>query len=217
VLGWQVMALKSAQLAGIGIDTNCLENSRKWLDLVAKGEHKGLFSYIPYKEVTPTMTAVGVLCFQYLGAERDDPRMVEGREYLLSNPPDNSSMRNSYYWYYATMAMHNFLGPEWDAWNRQMRRVLIESQEKEGCATGSWDPENPTTDTWGPQGGRLMTTSLATLTLEVYYRYLPLFKFSSPRGSPSAVRKAPPSEKVPEAPKVEDPGEKQPVLPRYLP
>jgi len=181
VLGWQVMALKSAQLAGIGVDTNCLESSRKWLNSVAKGEHGGLFSYIPYKEVTPTMTSVGLLCFQYLGDDRDDPRMIEGRQYLLQNLPDNGSMRNSYYWYYGTLVMHNFLGPQWDAWNRQMRRVLIESQEREGCATGSWDPENPTTDTWGPQGGRLLTTCFATLTLEVYYRYLPLFQFSSPQ------------------------------------
>ena len=38
---------------------------------------------------------------------------------------------------------------------------------------GSWPPEK---DAWGKSGGRLMTTSLSTLTLEVYYRYLPLFK-----------------------------------------
>ena len=55
-----------------------------------------------------------------------------------------------------------------------MRRVLIESQDKEGCATGSWDPEKPTADMWGPQGGRLMITSFNALTLEVYYRYSPL-------------------------------------------
>jgi hypothetical protein len=29
---------------------------------------------------------------------------------------------------------------------------------------------------WGERGGRVFTTSLATLTLEVYYRYLPLRK-----------------------------------------
>jgi hypothetical protein len=185
VLGWQVMALKSAQMAGLGVDTNGLESIRKWLNSVAKGEHEGLFSYVPYQDATPTMTAVGQLCYQYLGANRDDPRMIEGKDYLSNNPPDNSSTRNSYYWYYATMVMHNFLGPEWDAWNRQMRRVLIESQEKEGCAMGSWDPENPTTDAWGTQGGRLMTTCFAALTLEVYYRYLPLYQFRSPEGEPA--------------------------------
>ena len=68
-------------------------------------------------------------------------------------------MRNTYYWYYATMAMHNMGGPEWDAWNRSNAPLLIESQAKEGCATGSWDPRKPTLDVWGEKGGRLMTTS----------------------------------------------------------
>jgi hypothetical protein len=54
-----------------------------------------------------------------------------------------------------------------------MRRILIDSQVKEGCAAGSWDPDG---HSHGEQGGRLMVTSLCVLTLEVYYRYLPLYK-----------------------------------------
>ena len=72
--------------------------------------------------------------------------MLEGKQYLLANLPDVEHCRNIYYWYYATMAMHNFLGPEWDAWNRKVRRVLIQTQAKEGCAAGSWDPRRPTLD-----------------------------------------------------------------------
>ena len=58
----------------------------------------------------------------------------------MANPPDKGG-RNVYYWYYATQVMHNMAGPEWDTWNRKMRRVLIDSQDKEGCAAGSWDPD----------------------------------------------------------------------------
>ncbi len=72
--------------------------------------------------------------------------------------------------------MHNLSGPEWDVWNRQMRRILINSQVTKGCAAGSWDPASPARDVWGDQGGRIMMTSLSCLTLEVYYRYLPLYK-----------------------------------------
>ena len=179
VFGWQIMALKSAQLAGLPVNSMVFENSKKWLHSVAKGEHSGLYSYQPYREVTPTMTAVGTLCRQYLGIDPKDPSILEGKRCLLENLPDGNLGRNSYYWYYATLAMHNFSGPDWDVWNRRMRRVLIESQQKEGCATGSWDPDRPTADAWGPQGGRLMLTSLNALTLEVYYRYLPLFKTDS--------------------------------------
>jgi hypothetical protein len=193
VTGWQIMALKSAQLAGLPVSSMVLDNSQKWLHSVAKGEHLGLFSYQPYREVTPTMTAVGMLCTQYLGIDRNAPSMLEGKKYLLANPPDNKLYRNTYYWYYATLVMHNFSGPEWDAWNRQMRRTLIETQEKEGCATGSWDPLAPTMDAWGEQGGRLMITALNTLTLEVYYRYLPIFKTDTllPGAAPKATDKAP--------------------------
>ena len=45
---------------------------------------------------------------------------------------------------------------------------------------GSWDPHKPEPDAWGNQGGRLMVTSLSALTLEVYYRYLPIYGQDNP-------------------------------------
>jgi hypothetical protein len=179
VFGWQIMALKSAQLAGLSVNSVVLENAHKWLHSVAKGKYLGLYSYQPYGEVRLSMTAVGMLCTQYLGVGRNDPPMLEGMQYLIDNLPDNTVNRDTYYWYYATLAMHNFGGPEWDAWNRKMRRVLVNSQIKEGCASGSWDPAQPTVDVWGIRGGRLMMTTFNALTLEVYYRYLPLFNTDS--------------------------------------
>jgi hypothetical protein len=56
-----------------------------------------------------------------------------------------------------------------------MRRVLVDTQVKgNSCDAGSWDPVKPTADAWGGPGGRIMQTSLSCLTLEIYYRYLPL-------------------------------------------
>jgi hypothetical protein len=89
--------------------------------------------------------------------------------------------------------MHNVPGPEWESWNRKMRKALIESQIKEKCAAGSWDPDKgpPSTpcskDPWGDAGGRIMVTSLACLSLEVYYRYLPLYKLDAQAGAKGAV------------------------------
>jgi hypothetical protein len=62
-----------------------------------------------------------------------------------------------------------------------MRRILIETQETKGCAAGSWNRFQPEPDPWGNQGGRLMVRSLSALTLEVYYRYLPLYKLEMRR------------------------------------
>ena len=113
--------------------------------------------------------------------------------YLMAHLP-KPKVRNVYYWYYATQVMHNLPGPEWDIWNRQMRRVLIESQVKEGCAAGSWDPvPSPRPIPGRKPGGRIMVTSLCCLTLEVYYRYLPLYKLDKsdgPRAAPAKTASA---------------------------
>jgi len=179
VTGWQIMALKSGQMAYLTVKPNVLENAKLFLKSVSSGPTGviggGLFGYTNPQIVGLANTAVGLLCYQYLIVPRDDPAMRAGTEYLMKNLPDLAE-RNIYYWYYATMVMHNQPGQDWDTWNRKMRRILIDTQCKDGCAAGSWDPKTPTPDKWGESGGRLMMTSLSALTLEVYYRYLPLYK-----------------------------------------
>ena len=182
VVGWQIMALKSAQMAGLQVAEPAIKGSHKWLKSTTHGKSGGLFSYNPKTPATPSMTSVGLLCTQYLGARRNDPAIQEGMAYLMQHLP-NPESRDCYFWYYATQVMHNLPGPEWDTWNRQMRRVFIESQVKTGCAAGSWDPVKPKADAWSEPGGRLMVTSLCCLTLEVYYRYLPLYKLEEPEAT----------------------------------
>ena len=188
VVGWQIMALKSGQMAYLTVNPMVFEKAKLFLKSVSSGTPgrfgiSSLFSYTPDRAATPTMTAVGLLCSQYLGASRTDPAMIEGTAYLMNNQPD-AETRNLYYWYYATQVMHNQPGPDWDTWNRKMRRILIDSQCKEdNCAAGSWDPNAPTADTYGATAGRLYVTSLSALTLEVYYRYLPLYKLDKEIGA----------------------------------
>ncbi len=189
VVGWQVMALKSAEMAGLKVDHASLELAARFLDSVAKGYHGGQYSYQPGGDATPTMTAVGLLCRQYLGAKRDDPLMTDGTQYLLAHLPE-PGFHNLYYWYYASLVMHNIYYQPWDTWNRKMKRLLVQSQDVDAhcCARGSWDPNGPVKDQWGGHGGRLMMTSLSALTLEVYYRYLPLYALDGPRTAlPGAV------------------------------
>jgi hypothetical protein len=135
---------------------------------------------------------------------RTNPVMVEGTAYLMDNLPDVET-HNLYYWYYATQVLHNQPGKDWETWNRKMRRLLIDTQSKEGCAAGSWNCTNGK-DQWAEHGGRLMMTSLAALTLEVYYRYLPLYKLDKESGGGNPPADAAKPEK-PEKP------EKQPAEP----
>jgi len=201
VVGWQVMALKSAQMAGLGVNSISLESPRRWLSSVAVGRRQGLFCYMPYQRESPSMTAVGQLCLQYMGSAPDDAALLEGKEYLMTNLPDGNLQRDIYYWYYATLVLHNYLDQDWDKWNRIMRRTLVNTQVPEGCGTGSWDPDQPTLDRWGSQGGRLYMTSLSVLTLEVYYRYMPLFRLNGPPPTlQSPEKKSPPAEAAPAKP-----------------
>ena len=48
-----------------------------------------------------------------------------------------------------------------------MQQELLASQVRTGGAKGSWPPST----LWGGYGGRVYSTALATMCLEVYYRY----------------------------------------------
>ena len=80
-----------------------------------------------------------------------------------------------YYLYYATQVVHFFDGPDWhQTWNPKIRDLLVKLQVKTaGANKGSWDKDQGHI---GGSCGRLGTTCLCLLTLEVYYRHLPLYK-----------------------------------------
>ncbi len=61
-----------------------------------------------------------------------------------------------------------------------MQRQLLRLQRTDGHLAGSWDPDT----VWGSYGGRVYSTAMATLCLEVYYRYLPLTALQQCRPEP---------------------------------
>jgi len=65
-------------------------------------------------------------------------------------------------------------GQEWKDWNGVMRDFLVDSQETEGSKEGSWYWHSGRHS--AEAGGRLYHTALAAMTLEVYYRFLPIYK-----------------------------------------
>jgi hypothetical protein len=176
VFGWQMFALRSGRGAGITIPNNVLKGCKRYLDLAAADEHRITYSYQPGRGATPVMTAEALLSRQILGWERNYPPLVKGSSMIADNL-DTSTDRNIYYWYYATQLLHNMKNKDWERWNLKVREGLISIQIKDGtCANGSWDPDFPQADQWGQRAGRLFNTSLSILTLEVYYRYLPLYR-----------------------------------------
>lgn len=171
VVGWQVMALKSANLAGLSVPASTIRGAEKFLNSVqTDAGYNYMAEDLP--DYRRTTTAVGLLCRMYLGWRQDDPRLGPGVLRLAKEGPSPNDM---YFNYYGAQVMFQYTsgrGPLWLVWNRKMRDLLISEQETRGHARGSWFLEG---DTNNAQAGRLYVTSLATLTLEVYYRYLPIY------------------------------------------
>jgi len=59
-------------------------------------------------------------------------------------------------------------GQDWDVWQRKMLDAVVNTQRRDGDEAGSWDPQF---DPWGHRGGRVYSTAIMTLCLEVYQRY----------------------------------------------
>ena len=85
VLGWQVMALKSGELAGLTVSPQAKDGLR-WLKSVETSPNSGQFGYLSPSS-TPAMTGQGLLCLQLLGTRRTDPRLLAGADYLLKHLP----------------------------------------------------------------------------------------------------------------------------------
>jgi hypothetical protein len=190
-----MMALKSAETANLDVPAGTYDKIRKWLDFSQGGPGKDFqFRYDPWapdtatqrhgRSVSKTMTSVGLLMRLYLGWKKDGPQMQNGGDYLLAHPPTVGTVRpklivdtprDTYYWYYSTQVMWHLGGEHWKQWQAQMHPLLLNSQIQKGELAGSWDPINPVPDRWGPTAGRLYVTTMNLLSLEVQYRYLPIY------------------------------------------
>ncbi len=168
VVGWQVMALQSAKAGGITVAPDSFSDARKFLNKV-QADDGVYYGYTDSQKGRATTTAVGLLCRMYLGWKREKPQLKQGVEFLSGLGP---SREDIYFNYYATQVMHHWDGELWDKWNVRMRDQLVETQVKEGPGAGSWDTTDPHKDA----GGRIYQTALSLLTLEVYYRHLPIYR-----------------------------------------
>ena len=163
--GWQLMAIVSARQAGVQVPPDSMQAMVRYLDSVSHGTYRGLASYRYGQGPSRSMTAEALVCRTLLAA--GNSRLEnEATAYLLEELP-GSARDNYYYWYYATMALSRTDNDAWRAWNKALQRRLLTTQRSAGALAGSWEPST----VWGPTGGRVYTTAMATLCLESYYRY----------------------------------------------
>jgi hypothetical protein len=177
-VAWQFLAIRSGQLGGLAIEKDPLIRAARFIDSCAAGPDESRMSryaYQPGGEAKPSTTAASLLTRQYLGWKQDMPALVSGVKWIMEHLPPASAaaLGDVYYYYYATQVLHHMEGPEFDVWNARMREHLIRLQEKSGHKAGSWSPEGVA---FGEAGGRLYATCMALITLEVYYRHLPMYR-----------------------------------------
>lgn len=171
--GWQAMALKSIQRSGTQIPIEVQQRMRRFLDSCAAGSAGGLATYRP-REGRPseTMTAEALACRLFMDYPLSAAGLREAKSLIMSNRPGTTE-DNVYFWYYATLALFQLQDEDWRVWNQALKTRLLPTQiPAYGSQPGSWDPDG----LWGGYGGRVYSTAMSCLCLEVYYRYLPLYQ-----------------------------------------
>ncbi len=179
VVGWQLMALKSAYLAGLEVNPRTLNRAVKFLDFVSEDRIGSCYGYThgrktPYLDINfqiKATTPIGLLCRMYTGWEHKRPGLALGVERLLVHARPKMGL---YHYYYATQVLHHYGGQPWEKWNHWMRDYLVQSQSLNGSEFGSWYLDGPFDD-----AGRLYCTAMAAMTLEVYYRYSTIYSKDS--------------------------------------
>lgn len=209
VTGWAVMALKSAALAGLDVPPESLQGALEYARFTTGEE--GLVGYQHPGQAgeklagsrdnftyhTGTMSALGMLVRAFVSHDMDDPFLDLAAKHIIQDPPEVSKDNLSidyYYWYYATLALNQFDGPDsprkgagkyWEPWNKALISSILKLQddnkERDVCSRGGWLVD----DRWGGNSGyAIYNTALCVLTLEVYYRYENAFGLTADKGVP---------------------------------
>ncbi len=126
---------------------------------------------------------LGIMCRIFLGWRRSHPFCIGSANKILADMmeeiPRNDDYSKyaplreypTYGWYYGTLAMHQMGGRYFREWNDRIKKLIPGTQEKTGCLRGTWPVWNHDT-----VAGRIYTTAMSVLTLETYYRYLPVLQ-----------------------------------------
>jgi len=196
VCGWQIQALKAAHLTGIpGME----DKVRPVLDLAMKNMDRvfnpkdGSFGYRKAGDHNYSLTGVGVLAKLFWLGRPDRTVRMGIKNIQTVDVKYRSAGCLLYSWYYNTQACYQAQGSAWDWWNSRFQDQLTSTQSEDGSWPPCGLPPPPLKPGQKPvatngffngtgEDDLLFRTTLCTLMLEVYYRYLPTSKDTSLSG-----------------------------------
>jgi hypothetical protein len=175
-------ALKAAYIAGaenLGLKDG-MDKAAQFM--ISKQKEDGSF---PYSNSNlgrqPNITAAAVLSLQLLGYSNDNATK-SGLHYLRDAGANwrQPVPAQVYAWYYITQAKFHQGGSAWSSWNEKCAPTLIRNQNEDG----SWlspslalTGDGVTREYRGEEiNSKLYSTTLAALSLQVYYRFLPTYQ-----------------------------------------
>ncbi|HEV3344914.1 MAG TPA: prenyltransferase/squalene oxidase repeat-containing protein [Pirellulales bacterium] len=172
ISGWAMLALKTAKEADLKVNPATVSKMTEFFKHMAD-PLTGRTRYEGSQHVTDATTGVGMMVDEFINHQTDSALIHLASDYLAGQAEsrwggDRPGDPDFYLWYNCTLAMFLAGGDPWNRWNNVVRNHVLTLQiHGSDCARGSWEPKGQ----WGSEGGRIFSTALAVLTLEVYYRF----------------------------------------------
>jgi hypothetical protein len=178
VTGWQFQALKAAKFSGLKIDGlhTAIGKTVKYLGSkqTKDGGFGGVNREAGYNQWN--LTGAGLLGLQTLGGSQNRNDIKKGIEFATlhfdKEPPQWQRNANLYSWYYYTQAFFQNGGQAWHQWNDAVLPQLLAGQSRNGAWTEEIADSAIASSSSAGADRELYRTTLCTLMLEVYYRYL---------------------------------------------
>jgi hypothetical protein len=179
VSGWVALGLKSAKSAGLYVMESpeakkMFKGYKEWTANVMTDPKTGKAYYSP-NSARLSMSWVGGFQKQFLGFPRSDEFLGKVGEKLIEEIKKGTLVGGEvpgdvYQVYYSSLYAFQQQGEVWYAYNPAMKKTLIGSQHRGDPKQlgGSWDATKGHT---GHKVGRVGTTAMFALCLEIYYRY----------------------------------------------
>jgi hypothetical protein len=190
---WCIQAMKSLYAGGLEVG-DAPEGIRRYLKAAWEGtvklDGKDPRQLDPYNDVSSlcyrfqpegegagqytkdanihNLPGVALVSSVFIGMKNNEVMERTLGNYIIKKQLPTAWPTNLYYLYYNTFGTFQLGGDYWTTWNSAMRDLLVNNQRREPhCFDGSWDIGT----NFAADHGRVLSTALACLSLEVYYRY----------------------------------------------